>query len=241
MNRGETPERHPGSEDIAPRLAIRAKKARRTKGRCPYCRTTMTVGQPIALLPGIGWAHSRCAAERVRATSDQKEETMTRDVDHSEVARYEAWAQRLGLTRSRRTPCPCSLLGWRCCAYGRGASGYSGAPSLKCRELCDPHGQITEWDHGRLWNRRGRPIVAVSELYGDSLAERAAERFAGRLPAELFTVILAAADGSHATWNPGSCTPVLLVSKRHRDARDTVRDLLRLDPQAQVVTTGGCS
>lgn len=203
-------------------LAIRAKKARRSKGRCPYCRTTMTVGQMIALLPRVGWVHSRCASAQL-------------------PPRCDVWAAQLGLTRSRQTPCPCTLTGRRCCAYGRGLSGFSGVPDRECRELCDPHGLVREWDHDSLWNRRGRPLVGVTQLYSQEVAKRVAGRFAGRLEDSLFTVVLASADGPHSSFSPGVYTPVLLVAKRHRDARDTVRDLLRLDPQAQVITTGGCS
>lgn len=49
--------------------ARRAMKARRTKGRCPICRTVMVTGAYIVLLPGTGWAHSKCAADKNRSTN----------------------------------------------------------------------------------------------------------------------------------------------------------------------------
>lgn len=54
-------------------LATRAKKARRTKGRCPLCRTVMVTGTYIVLLPGLGWAHATCAAGRHRAHNTEGE------------------------------------------------------------------------------------------------------------------------------------------------------------------------
>lgn len=49
---------------MAVTLAIRAMKARRTKGRCPLCRGLLVTGTYIALLPGLGWAHSSCAMQQ---------------------------------------------------------------------------------------------------------------------------------------------------------------------------------
>lgn len=45
-------------------LATRAKRARRTKGTCPYCRAVMVTGVYIVLIPGVGWTHSLCAARQ---------------------------------------------------------------------------------------------------------------------------------------------------------------------------------
>ena len=47
------------------RHATRVKKARRTRGHCPLCQCPLVTGQYIALLPGLGWAHSACVARRI--------------------------------------------------------------------------------------------------------------------------------------------------------------------------------
>jgi hypothetical protein len=57
---------------MAMTLAIRAMKARRTKGRCPFCEAVMVVGVYIVLIPGAGWAHSRCAIQQITTTEDSQ-------------------------------------------------------------------------------------------------------------------------------------------------------------------------
>jgi single-strand DNA-binding protein len=54
-------------------LATRAKKARRTKGRCPSCRAALVTGQPIALIPGTGWTHIRCAIKNPGSAEPNQE------------------------------------------------------------------------------------------------------------------------------------------------------------------------
>jgi hypothetical protein len=146
-------------------------------------------------------------------------------------AAYAAWADKLGVKRSKRTVCLCSLFGKGCCQVGYGHSGYGGGRSDHCRRMCkgDDYGN---WDHGRLWIKDGRPAIAAAETYNHQFAPEAAEDYLHRVEPGQLAVVIGSRTGPHAMWNPGACTPILVVNLTHPAGADLMEALVAMDPDA---------
>lgn len=146
-------------------------------------------------------------------------------------AAYAAWADKLGVKQSKRTVCLCSLFGRRCCQVGYGHSGYGGGRSDHCRKMCkgDDYGN---WDHGRLWIKDGQPVIATAETYNHQFAPEAAEEYPRRVEPGQLAVIIGSRTGPHSMWNPGACTPILVVNLTHPAGVDLTDALVVMDPEA---------
>ncbi|WP_113705441.1 hypothetical protein [Nonomuraea lactucae] len=91
------------------------------------------------------------------------------------------------------------------------------------------------WDHGRLWIKDGRPVIATAEVYNHQFAPEAASGYVQRLEPGRLAVIIGSRTGPHSMWNPRACTPILVVNLTHSAGRDLAALLVAMDANATII------